>query len=70
MNLDDDVLQAARSLASTTGRSLGSVVSELMRKGLAPQPQSQTDDIPTFRVSKGAPTVTPEMVKEALNDEW
>lgn len=36
LTLDDDVLAAARALAEAQGRSLGEVVSELARKGLAP----------------------------------
>lgn len=36
IQLDDDVLAAARALAEREGRTLGEVVSELARKGLAP----------------------------------
>ena len=38
LQLDEDVLAAARALAARQGRSLGEVVSELARKGLAPVP--------------------------------
>lgn len=34
INLDDDVLLAARGLARRSGTSIGAVVSELARKGL------------------------------------
>lgn len=36
LSLDEDVLTAARALAAQQGRSLGEVISELARKGLAP----------------------------------
>ena len=36
LQLDEDVLAAARALAERQGRTLGEVVSELARKGLAP----------------------------------
>jgi hypothetical protein len=36
LQLDEDVLAAARARAARRGRTLGEVVSELARKGLAP----------------------------------
>jgi hypothetical protein len=36
LQLDEDVLAAARALAEQQGRTLGEVVSALARKGLAP----------------------------------
>lgn len=36
LQLDDDVLAAARALAAQQRRTLGEVVSELARRGLAP----------------------------------
>ncbi len=38
LRLDEDVLAAAKALAARQGRTLGEVVSELARKGLAPAP--------------------------------
>ena len=37
--IDDDVLLAARALARRDGRSIGTVISELARKGLNSGPQ-------------------------------
>jgi len=34
LDLDDDVLQAAKELATTRGKTAGQVVSELLRKAL------------------------------------
>jgi hypothetical protein len=70
LNIDDDVFVAAKSLAASSGRSLGSVVSELMRKGLAPSPIGRGDGLPAFTVSANAQIVTPEMVREALDEDW
>ena len=36
LDLDDDVLQAAKEIAANRGSTTGQVLSELARKGLAP----------------------------------
>jgi len=36
LNIDDDVVTAARELAEAERRSLGSVLSDLARRGLTP----------------------------------
>jgi len=36
LDLDEDVLQAAKELAAVRGRTTGQVVSELLRRALAP----------------------------------
>ena len=73
LDLDDDVLDAARSLAAAEGASLGRIVSELARRGLAPAPQPaddlRDDDPPAFELPPGSPPVTPEMVRSALDDD-
>ena len=38
LSIDDDVLHAARDLARRGGRSIGTVISELARKGLNGSP--------------------------------
>lgn len=42
LQLDEDILSAARALAAQQGRTVGEVVSELARKGLAPAAAPQT----------------------------
>lgn len=70
LNLEDDVLRAAKSLARERGISLGEVVSELVRKALRPAPPTAYDaGFPTFVVREDAPTITPEMVRSALEDD-
>lgn len=70
LRLDDDVLRAARSLARLEGKSLGEVVSELARKGLRPAPARREgrSRLPVFAVAEGTAPLTPEMVREALED--
>jgi len=36
--IDDDLLSLTKEIAATQGRSMGEVVSDLMRKALAPEP--------------------------------
>jgi hypothetical protein len=69
LNLDDDVVYAARELAAEEGRSLGSVLSELARRGLTPARVEADGDLPTIRVPAGAPPITPQMVRRALDED-
>lgn len=69
LEIDDDVIDAARELAALERRSLGSVVSELARKGLTPGQVATVDDIPVIRVPAGTAPITPEMVRRALDED-
>ena len=67
--IEDDVLEAARSLAEAEGRSLGQVISMLARRGLAPQRQEDLEvGFPVFSVSPEAKPLTLEMVQRALEE--
>jgi hypothetical protein len=70
LNLDEDVVEAARALADSERRSLGKVVSELARRGLAPREArfGDEDGFPVFNVGDGAPAITGEMVETALDE--
>ena len=69
INLDDDLLRAARSLARQRGVSLGAVVSGLLREALAPEANFAYEmDVPVFVVREGAAPITPEMVEAAGED--
>jgi len=69
LNLDDDVLQAARALSRRRGKPIGVVISELIRCGLGPsQPAEVRNGIRLFPVREGAGTVTPEVVRALLED--
>ncbi len=66
LQIDEDVFQAARSLARAEHKTLGQVLSELARKGLAPKaPERKRGAFPTFEVPRSAPPITLEMVQQA-----
>ena len=70
LTIDDDLLQAARSLARMRSVSLGTAVSDLARKGLESGCRIRMENgFPVFDVPPGAPPVTTEMVKSLLEDE-
>jgi hypothetical protein len=69
INIDDDLMNAIRSLAHERRKSLGGVVSDLIRKALRPDPvHTYSTDFPVFMVREDAPPLTPEMVNAALED--
>lgn len=68
LNIDDDVMRVVRSLASHQGKPVGQVVSELVRRGLKPAAPSRQEGFPLFDVPGNAPAITPEMVRDALDD--
>ena len=69
LELDDDVLAAARELAAGGRRSLGSVISDLARAGLTPARIEAEGDLPVIRVPAGTAAITPEMVRRALDED-
>ncbi len=69
LEIDDDLLAAARELAATSRRSLGSVISELARRGLTPARIEIDGDLPVIRVPSGTPAITPQMVRRALDED-
>lgn len=69
LSLDDDVLVAARELAAAEHRSLGAVISDLVRRGLTPARVESDGDLPVIRVPAGTPAITPEMVRRGLDED-
>lgn len=73
LNLDRDIVDAARSLARQRGLSLGAAVSELARRGLAAVYGSDTSpaaaELPRFQVAEEAPPFGTEDVKRALDED-
>jgi hypothetical protein len=68
VRIDDDVLNAAKSIAASQGRSLGAVLTELARRGLQPRETRRSGLVPVFDIDAATPPLTPEMVREALDD--
>jgi hypothetical protein len=70
VDIDDDVLQAAKELASARGTTAGKVISELVRKALTP---SQTvhvrNGVPLLPPrAAGAPRPTMKLVNDLRDD--
>lgn len=53
-------------MSQQTGMSLGASISELARRGMSPR--LVDDGFPTFEVGPQTPAMTPEMVREALDE--
>lgn len=69
LTLDDDILETARKLSEARGIPIGAVISELARRGLAPStPLAVRNGIRLFPVREDAGTVTPEVVRELLEE--
>jgi hypothetical protein len=69
LDIDDDVLAAARAIARERGRSVGGVVSDLARRALTPQSSGGTrNGIPQLPIRSPSTCVTLEHVN-ALRDE-
>jgi hypothetical protein len=69
VNIDADVYRAAASLATERKSTLGRVLSDLARRGLAPSGKiRERGGFPVFDVPAGAPPITSEMVREAEDD--
>jgi len=69
LDIDDDVIATARELARDEGTSIGAVVSDLARRGLMPARVERQHGRPVIRSPAGAPPMTPEMVRRALDED-
>jgi hypothetical protein len=69
VDLDEDVLLAAKEIARRRDVSIGKVLSDLARQALArPEPTTTRHGVPLFPVRPGAGVVTLELVNR-LRDE-
>jgi len=70
LDIDEDVLQAAKELAASRRRTAGQVISELARKGLEPAHRARVrNGVPVLsRRPPAAPRPTMKLVNE-LRDE-
>jgi hypothetical protein len=68
LQIDDDVLAAARSIAEAEEASLGTVISRLARRGLNPTVLLTGIDLPAFSVAAAASPITPAMVRRAIEE--
>ena len=69
LHIDDDIYEAARSLAAIERTSIGKVISTLARRALSPgRSVTALSGIPVFAIPEGTAPLTPDMVREALED--
>lgn len=68
LNLDEQVMAAARSLARAEGISLGRAVSALALRGLTPLPATGRRDFPLFEDVAGH-VITDELVEQHRDDD-
>lgn len=71
VDLDEDILQAAKHLAQEREQSLGRVLSDLVRDGLRPKGQAiaRRGAIPILARKPGARPVTAQAIKDLLESE-
>lgn len=71
LDLDDDILQAAKELAAAQGSTAGKVLSELARRGLAGSGESAStrNGVPLLPARLGGPRVTMKRVNELRDDQ-
>lgn len=69
LHLDDDIYEAVRSLAAIERTSVGKVLCRLVRRALNPAPPARMDaGFPVFNVPDRVTALTPEMVRDALDE--
>ena len=69
--IDDDILKAVRALAQDRSVSIGAIISELARKGLAGgrRPHRERNGFPIIAVPDHARPITLEDVRRAEDEE-
>ena len=70
LDIDDDVLQAAKELAAARKKTTGQVLSELARKALEPDLTVRVrNGVPLLPHRPGSPRITVEDVERWLDEE-
>ena len=71
VTLDDDVYEAAMTLARTSGKRLGKVLSEMARQSLRPSAvrKRKGERFPTFDVPDGSPIVPASRIQRFIDEE-
>lgn len=70
LTLDDDVFEAAKALAASSGKKFGQVLSQLARRGLRASPDVATKNgLPVFRVSADAPVIPTQRARDFLAED-
>jgi hypothetical protein len=71
ITLDRDLYEMALTMSRASGETLSRVIGRLVRAGLqASQTQgTESDELPAFRVSRGAPPISLAAVRKAWQEE-
>jgi len=69
LDIDEGVLVAARAIARDSGTSIGAVLSDLARLGLAAGRGPSSGGFPVFDQDEDAPPITLDVVNAARDDE-
>ena len=66
LSIDDDVLSAAKEMATAQNKTVGEVISFLARRGLNPveSPRQTRNGMPLLSVGAGTKRVKPELVHQ------
>jgi hypothetical protein len=66
--IEDDVYATAKQIAQSSGRTLGEVISQLVRQGLAAEPSFDIKNgIPVFRIANSAERIPGSRAAEILD---
>ncbi len=70
VSLDNDVFEAAQTLAASSGKNLGKVLSQLARRGLrSSTTTARKNGLPVFKVSADAPLIPSNRAQKLLADD-
>jgi hypothetical protein len=72
LQIDDDVMRAAKEIARLKNQGVGRAISDLARRGLTPEAAPVVelqDGIPVWKYEPGAVAVTGEMVRNLADQE-
>jgi hypothetical protein len=68
--IEDDVYVTAKQIAENSGRTLGAVISQLARKGLASEPSFDIKNgVPVFRIGNSSQKIPGSRAGEILDEE-
>ena len=70
MTIDDGVFDAVKAQAQASGRKLGKVLSQMVRRGLrASTEAAKTNGLPVFKVPQDAPIIPSSRARDLLAEE-
>jgi hypothetical protein len=70
LTLDNDVFDAAQALARSSGKRLGQIVSDLLRRSLhAPPGVATKNGLPVFTVAADAPIIPADRARAVQDEE-